>query len=53
MMETEEERENVREGEFEMEKKVGNVKYFLLSTLWLGTCIDFCMRKISVFDKVG
>lgn len=34
-------------------KKVGNVKYFLLSTSWPGTCIDFCMWKISVFDKVG
>lgn len=34
-------------------KKVGIVKYFLLSTPWPGTCIDFCMRKISVFDKVG
>lgn len=34
-------------------KKVGNVKYFLLSTSLPGTCIDFCMRKISVFDKVG
>lgn len=34
-------------------KRVGNVKYFLLSTSWPGTCIDFCMWKISVFDKVG
>lgn len=35
------------------EKKMDNVKYFLLSTPLPGTCIDFCMWKISVFDKVG
>lgn len=53
LKEKKEEAADDREGELKMEKKVGNVKYFLLSTPWPGTCIDFCMRKISVFDKVG
>lgn len=50
------EREKERDGErrrISDGKRVGNVKYFLLSTSWPGTCIDFCMWKISVFDKVG
>lgn len=34
-------------------EKVDNVKYFLISTCWLGTCMDFCIWKISGFDKVG
>lgn len=42
-----------RERGLVMEKRVDNVKYFLPSTSLLGTCIDFCIWKISVFDKVG